>query len=63
MYSHLPTQTLFVIPSEVEAVTQRDRAGPGFQSRGITAGVSSGDPSTSLCSAQDDREKQPLHRL
>src|SRR5213594_3321145 len=46
---------LSVIPSEVEAATQRTKcARPGFQSRGITETVVPRGPSTPLRSARDD---------
>src|SRR5436309_13916040 len=46
---------LAVIPSEVEAATQRTKcARPGFQSRGITETVVPRGPSTPLRSARDD---------
>jgi len=44
-----------VIPSEVEAVTQRTKsARPGFPSQGESSTAIRRDPSTPLPSAQDD---------
>jgi cysteine desulfurase len=46
-----------VIPSEVEAATQRtESARPGFQSRDAASKITPRDPSTSLRSAQDDAD-------
>jgi hypothetical protein len=49
-----------LFPSEVEAVTQRDRARPGFPSRGITLGFHHGSLRLRFAPLRDDRRSAPL---